>query len=414
MAQSPPTGVSQRFQVFNAFRFSNFRWFWLNGATQAMAQGMQFLILGWLVLDITSSSYQLGLVIFVYGVPNLLFAMLGGIIADRADRLKMLISTRLCVSALIFALAILRITDLLEIWHIYAIVALLGTLQALNMPARQAIVADLVDRSAMMNAVALHTMVNQTGQIIGPAAAGGIIELVGIGPTLLVNAGLYLSGIVFLLLIRGLPRQSAAKGASILADLRAGLQCVRSTPILYTVIGMTLAFAFFALSFRQVMPAFSKEMLEIGPGETGLLLLAVGLGSLLGNLILAAAGDFRHKTRLMMTSVLLNSVVLTLFAWSPWYWVSWAILLFVGATSFGFFLPLVITQIQLNVPHELRGRVLSLLGLAPALHYVGALPLAVAADLVSWPLAITGGAALSLVVVLWLGVWRPVLRRLEE
>ena len=406
--------VSQRFQVFNALRFSNFRWFWLNGATQAMAQGMQFLILGWLVLDITSSSYQLGLVIFVYGVPNLLFAMLGGIIADRADRLKMLISTRLCVSALIFALAILRITDLLEIWHIYAIVALLGTLQALNMPARQAIVADLVDRSAMMNAVALHTMVNQTGQIIGPAAAGGIIELVGIGPTLLVNAGLYLSGIVFLLLIRGLPRQSAAKGASILADLRAGLQCVRSTPILYTVIGMTLAFAFFALSFRQVMPAFSKEMLEIGPGETGLLLLAVGLGSLLGNLILAAAGDFRHKTRLMMTSVLLNSVVLTLFAWSPWYWVSWAILLFVGATSFGFFLPLVITQIQLNVPHELRGRVLSLLGLAPALHYVGALPLAVAADLVSWPLAITGGAALSLVVVLWLGVWRPVLRRLEE
>ena len=406
--------VSQRFQVFNALRFSNFRWFWLNGATQAMAQGMQFLILGWLVLDITSSSYQLGLVIFVYGVPNLLFAMLGGIIADRADRLKMLISTRLCVSALIFALAILRITDVLEIWHIYAIVALLGTLQALNMPARQAIVADLVDRSAMMNAVALHTMVNQTGQIIGPAAAGGIIELVGIGPTLLVNAGLYLSGIVFLLLIRGLPRQSAAKGASILADLRAGLQCVRSTPILYTVIGMTLAFAFFALSFRQVMPAFSKEMLEIGPGETGLLLLAVGLGSLLGNLILAAAGDFRHKTRLMMTSVLLNSVVLTLFAWSPWYWVSWAILLFVGATSFGFFLPLVITQIQLNVPHELRGRVLSLLGLAPALHYVGALPLAVAADLVSWPLAITGGAALSLVVVLWLGVWRPVLRRLEE
>ena len=400
--------------TFAALRYRNYRWFWLNGATQAMAQGMQFLILGWLVLDITSSSYQLGLVIFVYGVPNLLFAMLGGIIADRADRLKMLISTRLCVSALIFALAILRITDVLEIWHIYAIVALLGTLQALNMPARQAIVADLVDRSAMMNAVALHTMVNQTGQIIGPAAAGGIIELVGIGPTLLVNAGLYLSGIVFLLLIRGLPRQSAAKVASILADLRAGLQCVRSTPILYTVIGMTLAFAFFALSFRQVMPAFSKEMLEIGPGETGLLLLAVGLGSLLGNLILAAAGDFRHKTRLMMTSVLLNSVVLTLFAWSPWYWVSWAILLFVGATSFGFFLPLVITQIQLNVPHELRGRVLSLLGLAPALHYVWALPLAVAADLVSWPLAITGGAALSLVVVLWLGVWRPVLRRLEE
>ena len=281
-------------------------------------------------------------------------------------------------------------------------------------PARQAIVADLVDRDDMMNAVALHTMVNQTGQIIGPAAAGGIIELAGIGPTLLVNAGLYLSGIIFLLLIRGLPSRSAARGTTLLADLRAGVQCVRSTPVLYTVIGMTLAFAFFALSFRQVMPAFTTEVLEIGAGGTGLLLLAVGLGSLLGNLILAGLGDFRRKARLLMASVLLQSVVLTLFAWSPWFWASWVILLFVGATSFGFFVPLVVTLIQLNVPPELRGRVLSILGLAPALHYLGALPLAAAADVISWPVAITGGAALSLLVALWLGVWRPVIRHLQE
>ena len=224
---------------------------------------------------------------------------------------------------------------------------------------------------------------------------------------MLVNAGLDLSGIVFLLFIRGLPRQSAARGATLLADLGAGLQYVRSPPILYTVIGMILAFAFFALSFRQVMPAFTKEVLDIGPGGTGLLLLAVGLGSLLGSLILAALGDFRRKVRLLMASVLLQSVVLTLFAWSPRFWASWIMLLFVRATSFGFFVPLVVTLIQLNVPLELRGRVLSILRLAPAVHYVGALPLAVAADVISWPAAITVGAALSL------GVWRPVLRHLE-
>ena len=141
-----------------------------------------------------------------------------------------------------------------------------------------------------MNAVSLHSMVNQTGQIIGPAVAGGVIELAGIGPTLLVNAGLYLSGIVFLLLIRGLPPRSAVGETTVIEDLRAGLQCIRSTPILYTVIGMSLAFAFFAVSYRQVMPAFTKEVLEIGAGRTGLLLLAAGLGSLLGNLILALAG----------------------------------------------------------------------------------------------------------------------------
>ena len=413
MAESPTSVARQKFQIFSALRYSNFRWFWLNGATQAMAQGMQFLVLGWPVLDITDSSEQLGLVIFVYGIPHLLFALIGGILADRANRLKLLISTRLYVSVLIFAVAILRITDVLEIWHVCAIVSVLGTIQALNTPARQAIVPDLVERHDMMNAIALHTMVNQTGQIIGPAAAGGIIELAGIGPALLVNAGLYLSGIVFLLFIRGLPRQSTARGATVLADLRAGLHCIRSTPILYTLIGMTVALAFFVLSYRQVMPAFASEVLEMGAGGTGLLLLAAGLGSLVGNLILASLGDFRSRARLLMGSVLLVSVVLTLFAWSPWFWASWIILLFVGGASFGIYLPLVITLIQLNAPPELRGRVLSILTLAPAVHYVGALPLAVAAGFISWTGAITGGAAMSLLVALWLGVWRPVLRRLE-
>ncbi len=413
MAHSQTPEVSQRFQIPSAFRYRNFRWFWLNGATQAMAQGMQFLVLGWMVLDITDSSYQLGLVIFAYGVPNALFALLGGIIADRANRLKLLISTRIYVSVLLFALAILRITDLLEIWHVYTVVVLLGTIQGLNMPARGAIIADLVERDDMMNAVALHTMVNQSGLMLGPAAAGGMIELVGIGPTLLVNAGIYVSGIVFLLFIRGLPPQAAARGATVLADLRAGMQCVRSTPVLYTVLGMIMAFTFFVMSFRQVMPAFAKDVLEIGAGGTGLLLLAVGLGSLLGTLILAAQGDFRRKGRLFMASGLLVSVVLTLFAWSPWFWASWIILFFVGL-AMGFFVPLAITLVQLNVPSELRGRVISIFTLAPAVHFVGALPLAAAANLISWPVAITGGAALSLLVALWLGVWRPVLRHLED
>ena len=378
-----------------------------------MAQGMQFLVLGLLVLDITGSSIQLGLVVFAYGMPNLAFAMLGGIIADRADRLRLLISTRLVVSVLVLALAILKITDLVEIWQVYAIMFLLGTIQALNMPARMALVADLVERKDMMNAVALHTMVNQTGQIIGPAMAGGLIELVGIGPTLMVNAGLYVVGIVFLLLIRDLPPRAPTPKATLLGDLQAGLQCIRSTPVLYTIIGIAVAFAFFGMSHRQVLPAFTKDVLDVGAGGTGLLLLGAGLGSLIGSLILASLGDFRRKTWLLMGSVLLLGVVLILFAWSPWYWASWIIFFFVGAMSFGFFWPLATTLIQLNVKPELRGRVLSVLQLAPAVHYLGALPLAVAAEVISWPVAITGGAAMTLVVALWLGISRPVLRRLE-
>ena len=224
MPLSQVTRIGDRFHILSALRYRNFRWFWINGAAQAMAQGMQFLVLGLLVLDVTGSSIQLGLVAFIYGAPNLVFSMLGGVIADRANRLRLLISTRLVVSVLMLALAILKITDLLEIWHIYAIMFLLGTVQALNMPARMALVADLVERKDIMNAVALHTMVNQSGQIIGPALAGGIIEVAGVGTALVANAAMYLFGIAFLLLIKGLPPMAEVLKKAVLRELREGLQ----------------------------------------------------------------------------------------------------------------------------------------------------------------------------------------------
>lgn len=399
--------------MFSALRYRNFRWFWLNSATQAMGQGMQFLTIGILVLDSTDSAYQLGLAIFAYGIPNLAFSLLGGVIADRTDRLRLLISTRFIVSAVIFALALLKILGAMELWHVFAVAALLGTVQAINGPARMALVADLVDREDIMNAVALHTMVNQSGQIIGPALAGGIIEVAGVGTALVANAAMYLFGIAFLLLIKGLPPIPEAPKKAALRELREGLQCVRSSPVLYTVIGLALAFTFFGMSYRQVLPAFTKEVLDVGAGGTGLLWLGAGIGSLLGSFLLAALGDFKRKSWLLLASLLFLCAFLIAFAWSRWYWSSWVLFFFVGTTSTGLFWPLANTLVQLNVPSELRGRVLSILQVAPAIHFLSALPLAVAGDLVSWPIAVTGAALMVLLVTLLLGIWRPTLRRFE-
>ena len=399
--------------MFSALRYSNFRWFWLNGATQAMGQGMQFLTIGILVLDSTDSSYQLGLVIFAYGVPNLAFSLVGGIIADRTDRLRLLVSTRAVESGLILALAILKLSGVMELWHVFAVSALLGTVQAINGPTRMALVADLVDRKDLMNAVALHTMVNQSGQIIGPALAGGVIEIAGVGNALVANAAMYLFGIAFLVLIKGLVAMPEAPKKAVIRELREGLQCVRSTPVLYTVIGLALAFTFFGMSYRQVLPAFTKEVLDVGAGGTGLLWLGAGLGSLLGSFLLASLGDFKRKSWLLLASLLLLCVFLIAFAWSPWYWISWILFFFVGTMSTGLFWPLANTLVQLNVPSELRGRVLSILQIAPAIHFLSALPLAVAGGLVSWSIAVTGAALMVLLVTLLLGIWRPTLRRFE-
>ena len=153
--------------MFRAFQYNDFRLFWLSGATQSIAQGMQFLTIGILVLDITDSSFQLGLVIFAYGIPNVVFSVLGGIIADRTDRLRLLISTRIAISILILGLAMLKVVGLLELWHVFAISSLLGAVQAINNPSRMALIGDLLERKDLMNGVALFSMVDQSGQIIG-------------------------------------------------------------------------------------------------------------------------------------------------------------------------------------------------------------------------------------------------------
>ena len=399
--------------MFRALRHRNFRLFWFHAAAQAMAQGIQFFTLGWLVLEVLKgSSSQLGLVIFLYGIPNLSLAVFGGILADRIDRRRLVIAGQAVVAILVLALATITVADLVEEWHVYTIAFLLGALQALNSPARMALVMDLVQREEIMNAVALNMVVLNTGRVIGPAIAGGIIELVGISPALYISSGFYFMGAGFLLLIGDMSRPKTARKTTILGDLSVGLSYFWSTPVVLIIIGMGSAFAFFAQPYLWVMPAFAKEVLEAGPGGAGLLSMAAGLGSLLGTLVLASLGDFQRKNRLLLGMVFTFVVALFLFAWSPWYWVSFVILLFVGMGTMSY-VALGTAVLQLTVPPEVQGRVLSLWTVAGALNFVGALPMGIIADVSTWPIAMTVGAAMSLVFALWLGVWRPTLRHME-
>ena len=353
--------------MFRAFRYNDFRLYWLSGATQSIAQGMQFLTVGILVLDLTNSSLQLGLVILTYGIPNVVFSVLGGIVADRTDRLKLLISTRIVISILILGLAALKVIGILELWHVFAISALSGL----------------------------------------------VIELFDVGTALFVNAGLYASGIFFLVFMKNLPVISEIPKTAILRDLKNGLYCVWSSPVLYTVIGLAFAFTFFAMSYRQVLPAFTQEVLSVGAGGTGLLWMGAGLGSLVGNLILASLGDYKAKSIILVGSLIAVCMFLALFAWSTWYWPSWIIFFFLGMASTGFFWPMANTLIQLNAPSELRGRIISILQVAPAIHFLSALPLALAGETFTWPIAVTGAAGITLLVAMLLGVWNPTLRRSE-
>ena len=373
---------------------------------------MQFLILGWLTLELTDSSGQLGLVIAIYGVPNLAMLTFGGIFADRVDRRWLLFYSRVLVTALIVVAATLTVVELISMWHIYGIAFVLGVIQGLNMPAQMAIVPDLVDESDILNATSLNMAVFNTGRIMAPSLAGVIIRYVGIGEALYLNAACYAVSCVFLVMMSR-PKSSARNAESnVLKDLQNGLRFVATTPIAYTMVGLSFAFGFFGAAYVQVLPAFGKDVLNLNADGAGFLLTVTGIGSLTGNVFLASLGNARHKNWLLLSMIFLFGTSLLLFAVSPIYAVSLA-LLFVTGVGFTCFIAVGTTILQLTTPDELRGRMMSFWLNGAAMHYIGALPLGYVGEQWGWQLSLGGGAIAMMVVVLWLGVMRPTLRRLE-
>ena len=388
-----------------------------------MSHGMQFLVLGWLVLEVTGDQTQLGLTISLYGLPNIAFLMVGGIIADRVDRKQLLVVTQAMVGAMIGVLAALTITDQVLLWHIYLAAVLLGVLQGLNMPARIAMLSDLVGERRLLDAVGQFNAAQHAGRIVGPPIAGVLIDQWGMGVVLVLNAACYGVSVLLLTMVRGTFRRPEANRQPLLRHIREGVSVIRDTPMLSTVLVMTCVFGGFGMAHLQVLPAFAKEMLGSSASEVGLLLLASGIGALTGSLTLT----LMHREwlyRWLLFCISTFTVLLALMAWSGalddltgsdwsgWFWVTWAFVLLVGIVAIGWVWPLTTTIIQLASPAELRGRVLGVFHLVPGFHLLGAWPLTLAAAGIGWPLAITGAAGVVLLVTLSFGLVRRTGREL--
>lgn len=399
-------------QAVSALRHRNFRLYWFSGMGQSAALGMQFLILGWLVLEITDSPAQLGLVVAIYGVPNLAMLMFGGIVADRLDRRWMLFYSRLIVTALVVLAATLTLTQVINIWFIYVISFTLGTIQGLNMPAQMAIVPDLVEEGDILNATSLNMAVFNTGRIMGPSIAGWIIQQVGIDYALYFNAVCYVISCIFLFTMTGVSSRAQAEPTNMARDFADGIRFVASTPIAYTMVGLSFAFGFFGAAYVQVLPAFGKEVLELKADGVGILLTVAGLGSLAGNMFLASLGNTSYKNWLLLGMIILFGFTLFLFALTPVYALSLVLLFFTGVGFTGF-ISMGTTVLQLSTPPELRGRMMSLWLIGAALHYIGAWPLGAVGEYMGWAVSLGGGALIMLAFVLWLGILRPTLRQLK-
>ena len=397
-------------QTFRALRHRDFRWYWASAAAQPVGMGMQFLIHSWLVLELTGSASRMGFLVFLFGTTGLVVILFAGTLADRFDRRDLSAATQSLTAVVLAGLAVLQLAGRIALWHLYVSVVLMAFFMAINTPARAALVPDLVDREDVMNAVVLNTAVMNAGRVLGPAIAGAVIQFSGIGPSLCVAAGFFALASLTLLMVRRPQRTAPVERPSFVSDLGAGFRYCWTNPVTFTVITIGFAFGLFGMSYVQLMPAFAKQILGANAGQVGLLMSGAGVGALAGTIVLASLGNFPHKNWLLIASMFLFGVSLFLLAWSPWFWVSWGILFFLGLSDI---FPMGTTVLQLSVSPELRGRVMSLWYVTAAFTLIGAFPMALVADYVNWTAAFAGGAVICLIVAMIVGVFRPTLRQLR-
>lgn len=392
--------------MFRSLHYRDFALFWTGNFLSNIGTWMQNLALGWLVLEITNSPFLLGLNGFLGSAPFLFFSLPGGAIADRLNRRKLMLGTQTTMMVLALALAILTSVRVVTIREIFAISFLAGLASALNAPAYQAVVLDLVQREDATNAVALNSAQFNMSRAIGPTLAGLALGSLGAAGCFYLNSVSFLALIIALLAIT-VPRHPAEKGPSVWKAMVDGLRFVGKHRTIIVLLSVPSFLSLLGLPFVVLMPVFARDLFKVGASGLGYLMAGAGLGAVMSALTLAAQSGIRQRGKYIVGSAALFALALILLAQAKSF--AWAFLLLVvlGATMVGT-LALTNSTLQLASPPELRGRIMSMynlavLGLAP----LGSLQAGAVAEVLGVRFALALGGAVCLLYFLILFFFLP-------
>lgn len=371
---------------------------------------MQATSQGWLVLQLTNSPGLLGLVGAIAGLPTLFLAVVAGVLADRLDRRRLLAWSYAAAALLSGTLTVLTVTGTVQYWHVAVIAFAGGVLLTVQMPASQAIVSTVVDRTALGGAIALNSAQYNLMRIVGPSIAGLAIAAGGLALGFWVNT--VALGVVAAIFIRlPLPptRTLGRLQAALWGDLRDGVRHVTADPILSALVLLAAAPALFILSYLTFLPVYARDILAIGAPGLGLLTGSIGIGALAGALLMASRRPGGGSGRLLLAGLVAMSLSLTTFALSRFVPLTCVALAVLGASQVAYY-STTNTLLQTRVPARLRGRVHSLY----VLTSIGLLPLgnlvagAIAERLTVPPVLAAGGVA-TLAITILAAVLRPEL-----
>lgn len=367
----------------------------------------------WLVLELTDSPLLLGLTGLTYAAPTIALTLLGGVIADRADRRRIMILAQ-CASAItFFLLATLIVIEWVALWHVLAAAFLSGCVRAFDRPSRMALLPQMVPKEDIANAVAIGGTIWQLNRLVGPAVAGMLIYLIGIGPTYYFCFCASLSAVLLWLGIRLAPFAPAPASGGVMHHMAEGLNFIRNNEIYYTFIGMTFFNSVFGMSYLILMPVFARSVLDVGSQGFGFLQSAGGAGALIGVLAVAWFSHSRGQSRLAIFGACAFGIFLIGFALSNSYPLSLFLALLLGIAS-QFYMTIISAILQIHLPNELRGRVMGIYGLTWELMPVGGMIAGAIAEFAGAPMAVGFGGFMVAGMAIAVAVFLPSMRRLEQ
>ncbi len=354
--------------MFRSLRHRDFALFWTGNFLSNIGTWMQNLALGWQILLLTNSPFLLGLNGFLGSFPALVFSVPGGAIADRLSRRKLMLSTQTSMAALALVLGLLTSFHVIRISEILIISFLTGFAGALNSPAYQALVPDLVPRDDLVNAIGLNSAQFNMSRAIGPTLAGVALGTLGVAACYYLNSLSFFALIVALLVLHLAPRR-VDRGPGMWGAMLDGLRFVNQYRSLVILLSVPAFLSLFGTTFTVLMPAFARDLLHVGASGLGYLMAGAGIGAVMSALTLAAQRTAARRGGLIMASAATFSLALILLGHAYSFWWSFFLLVLLGASLVGA-LALTNTMLQMVSPPELRGRIMSLyvfaaMGLGP-------------------------------------------------
>ncbi len=349
-------------RVFKAFQYRDFRLMWFGACTSSIGTWMQIVAQGWLIYRLSHSAFLLALDQFLAGIPIFLFSLIGGVVADRVERRKILLGSQYVQMATAGILTVLVATGMVHVWHILCLSFISGFAQAFGGPAYQALIPTLVETEDMPNAIALNSIQFNVAVMLGPALAGQALAKLGEKWCFGLNALSFLAPIISLSIIstRFLPVKTTE---SMYNSLKQGIQFARKQNSMEALILLAFCMTALAMPMRTYIPVFVKDIFHRGPETYGNLLSLMGLGSILGSLAIASAGNMRRKGTVALGALLCLGAGISIFALSKSVPLSSVILVLVGASMMAVFAT-VNSLVQLITTNEMRGRVMSVYNFA--------------------------------------------------